>query len=138
VGLASNKELVLSFLRTSAGGAEGVARAALSLAPSARWHNPASIPTGGTYEGRDAIVAMLGSDEVSGLYQAGSVEVTSEHVLAEADLVLVVFAVHAVTRRGDPYENRYVFLYRVEDGLIHEVWESFDTLTFHRAVFGDV
>jgi uncharacterized protein len=101
----------------------------------AKWHNPVSIPRGGTYVGRDAILAMLGSDEVSGLYRPGSVAIETEHVLSDGDLVLVAFSVHAITRQGKPYDNRYVFLWRVQDGLIHEVWESFDTLRFHRALF---
>ena len=37
----------------------------------------------------------------------------------------------AITGRGEPYENDYVFIFRIRDGRIAEVWENLDTLYLH-------
>jgi len=49
-------------------------------------------------------------------------------MVAEADCVAVQFILCALTtRRGEPYENYYLFMFRCEDGKIAEYWEYLDS-----------
>lgn len=62
------------------------------------------------------------------LYRAGTIRITFEHMIAEGDWVSAQFILSAITaRKGDPYENFYHFVYRLEDGLIAEYWEYVDS-----------
>ena len=46
-------------------------------------------------------------------------------------------SVSARLANGQPYENRYFFRFRIDDGRIAEVWEYLDTLRQHElGVFG--
>ena len=62
------------------------------------------------------------------LYREGSISVEILHMVAEDDLVSAHFVFRATTaRKGEPYENWYHFLYRLEGGRIAEYWEYVDT-----------
>jgi hypothetical protein len=74
--------------------------------------------------GRAAIVSMLMSVP---LYQPDSRRWDIRDVVAEGDVAVVHGTLHAITRRGVPYENDYAFVFHLRDGLIEAVWEHLDT-----------
>lgn len=81
--------------------------------------------------GRDAVTTMLFK---SGFYRdrRSSPEydpMTYEfhHVLADGDMAVSHHTLRTTTMAGDPYENNYAFVFRLEDGKIAEVWEHLDT-----------
>ena len=47
--------------------------------------------------------------------------------LADGDFVMMQFTLTATTANGADYENDYAILFRLENGLIAEVKEFFDT-----------
>ncbi len=44
------------------------------------------------------------------------------------------FTLRAVTANGHDYENEYCMRFRIEDGLIAEVWEYFDTAYLYERI----
>lgn len=136
MGASENKEAVLEYFSMVGGGEEGaVQRAVERFREDAIWHLPPSLPNGGSYRGRQAIIDMLNADEGMALYEPGSMKVQAEAMIADDDYVVVPLVLRAVTRHGEPYENRYVFVYRLENSEIVEVWENLDTLYLHRAIY---
>lgn len=48
----------------------------------------------------------------------------------------VIFEGESTTQAGDPYNNRYIQLLEFgDDGLIHQVWEYFDTALANEILF---
>ena len=52
-------------------------------------------------------------------------------IIADDEHVVVPLHLRGITGRGEPYENDYVFIFRIRDGRIAEVWENLDTLYLH-------
>ncbi len=72
-----------------------------------------------------------------GIYAPGSLDVNMEAVIADRHDVAAQFTLSARLANGQPYENRYFFRFRIDDGRIAEVWEYLDTLRQHElGVFG--
>lgn len=98
------------------------------------WIAPQSSPVGRRHEGKAAVLALMGQG--TGLYDAAhpmSIDFTS--FAAEADSVFVEFTLCARTGQGEPYENHYVFLFRIRGGLIREIHEHLDTHYAQRKLF---
>jgi ketosteroid isomerase-like protein len=55
-------------------------------------------------------------------------------VLAEGDRVVVQARSRATTRRGDPYDQTYCFIFRVREGRLTEVVEHCDTALVERVL----
>lgn len=60
-------------------------------------------------------------------YKPGSMRFDYHAEVAEGDFVMMQFTLSAITANGEDYENDYAILFRLEDGLIAEVKEFFDT-----------
>lgn len=98
----------------------------------AQWHLPQSSASP-LLSGRDAVVGMF-EQGVSSYYQPETMHFEHLHRIAEGDLVHSHFSLTAKTATGQDYHNHYQSLFRLEDGLIAEVWEYFDT-AYLNAVF---
>ena len=124
-GLERNKQVVRDQI-AAMGRYDGAAQAAL-MAEDVKWWVPqsavdaADIPR--PLEGRDAVVGMLGGADVFFTEMDWSID----HLVAEDDHVAVHAHMEGRTASGNHYLNQYHFLYRLQDGLIAEVWEHLDT-----------
>ena len=104
------------------------------LADDASWWVPPSSPMGGTHQGKDAVLALMGGGV--GLYDADvPMQIEIEEMVAEGAWVCVQLILEARTARGEPYRNHYHFAFRIRDGRIHAVREYVDTLYAQRKLF---
>lgn len=87
------------------------------------WMN-GSHPLSGLVEGKAAFVELVGK-VAAGLSEMIVLEVAS--FLSAGDWVVAECQGTAKTVAGEPYENRYCFLWRVEDGKIVEFKEYNDS-----------
>lgn len=138
MSIEENRQAVADYFTTVGNGEEGAVQSAVArFADDVTWHIPPSLPNGGAHTGKAAVLAMLGAPGGMALYRPGSMDVEVEATVADGDRVVVPLVLRAVTRRGEPYENRYVFVFRLVSGRIAEVWEHLDTLHLHRSVHAE-
>lgn len=97
------------------------------------WRTPQSSPMPGPWVGKAAVLAgMAGGVD---LYEAGSLDIQPTARAASEDHVFVEMTMKAKTAMGAPYENHYVFVFRVRDGRIAEIHEHLDTHYAQRRLF---
>ena len=53
----------------------------------------------------------------------------------DGDIVVGMMEGGAMTLDGAPYEQQYCQIFRIEDGLIAEIWEFFDTVQCEERLF---
>jgi ketosteroid isomerase-like protein len=105
---------------------DGPAQGAL-MTDDVRWwvpqsaHESAHIPR--PLDGRAAVVKLLESAP----QMFSEMDWTIDQLVAEGDLVVAAAHMQGRTTSGKDYLNQYVFVYRVVDGLIAEIWEHLDT-----------
>ncbi len=90
-----------------------------------------SVPGERAVRGKEALATMLFS---SGFYRDRRSSPDYEpmrydrhHLIAEGDMVVSHHTMHTVTGSGADYQNEFVFVFRLENGKIAEVWEHLDT-----------
>ena len=104
------------------------------LADDISWWVPESSPLGGTHQGKDAVLALMGSG--TDLYDVSvPLEITIESMIAEGGRVAVQLVIDARTEKGEPYRNHYHFAFEVREGRIHAVREYLDTLYAEEKLF---
>lgn len=103
-------------------------RVAPVLSEDVVWHLPpfAKSPP---LEGRPAVLDFLEKAPAE-YYAPGSSKLEIELLTVDGELASCQGTLRATTRRGMPYENRYVFFARFRGELICEVWELMDTVAF--------
>ncbi len=107
------------------------------FAADAVWRTPSSSPMTGPFEGTAAVLELMGGGV--GLYDATQPLLIEQNaVAAEGDFVFVEMTMTARTGKGADYQNQYVFVFRLRDGLIVEVHEHLDTLYAQRLLFDPV
>jgi ketosteroid isomerase-like protein len=109
-----------------AGLATGDSRAFLaSLSDDFCWTVPGGNSWSGTYRGKEAVQEQL----LRPLFRnfATRYTNTAQRFIAQGDWVAVQCQGAVMTHSGHPYDNRYVWLCRVEDGRLREVIEFMDT-----------
>lgn len=94
--------------------------------PDAEWKLPRTSPLHGKLKGPEAIAGLF-DGAVEDYYQPGSMRYDYHAELAEGHFVMMQFTLKAITANGANYENDYAILFRLQDGLIAEVKEFFDT-----------
>lgn len=94
--------------------------------PTAEWKLPRTSPLHGKLKGPEAISGLF-AGAVDDYYQAGSMRYEYHAELADGNFVMMQFTLSAITANGKDYENDYAILFRLENGLIAEVKEFFDT-----------
>lgn len=89
------------------------------------WHLPpfAKRPP---LRGRDAVLTFV-QDAQAAYYQAGTLRLEPEIVVADSDSAAVLGTLRGRTIRGKDYENCYNFVFRFAGGRIVEAWELLDT-----------
>jgi ketosteroid isomerase-like protein len=125
IGMAAsdNKQLIRDFY---AAGARGDMETCFALlADGIRWTNIGSTRFSGTYTGKqDLADNLLGP--LFGLLKNG-IASQMERLIAEDDIVVAQTSGIAETLDGQPYNNSYCQVFRIQEGVIVEVKEYFDT-----------
>lgn len=95
------------------------------LAENVVWHLPpfAKQPP---MEGRDAVLKFL-HEAPAAFYEPGTMRIEPIELAAEAGFASCLATLRATTKHGMPYENRYGFFARIDDGRLVEVWELLDS-----------
>jgi uncharacterized protein len=96
-----------------------------------------TLPTSGTWEGRDQIMDGFFATAMSH-YEPGSVNLEITAMIADDDVVVLQWTSRARTTHGRPYENGCIGVFTVQDGRIQAVREYMDTLYAHEILFSDL
>ena len=116
---AENKRLVIDAL--TGGGSTFLD----AMAADIQWTLIGTTKYSGSYFGKKDVVHKL----VTPLFQQleAGIQPQIQHAIAEDDFVVVQFRGRARTKTGNPYNNTYCMVIRIDNGLIMEVTEYFDT-----------
>jgi ketosteroid isomerase-like protein len=126
----SNKQLLAAIFEELARG--NTSALGEALAEEASWTFPGNWSWSGTWEPRDVVLEELLRPLMRQF--AGGYRSEAELILAEGERVVVQVRGHARTRRGEPYEQTYCFIFRIRDGRITEVVEHCDTALVERVL----
>lgn len=102
------------------------------LSPDVRWTIHGSGPVAGTYDGVDDFLQRASAPLVSRLATPLTPEV--HHIWAAGDRVVIRFDAAAVTTSGAPYENQFVWIFRMEDGSVVEAEAFLDLVAYQEVV----
>jgi hypothetical protein len=96
------------------------------------WQVPRSNPhiTPNPRVGHAAVMDLLHSGV--GVYEAGSMAITLQPLIADQTRVAAQFSMQARLANGNPYRNDYCIVFTLRDGLICGVTEYLDTLAQDR------
>lgn len=99
------------------------------LAKDVEWNLPKSVTRSfGLPEktiGRGEAIKLVSG--VGNVYVPESTKFEFLSWVAEGDRVALHFSLQAETSNGKQYENHYQALLRINNGLIAEIWETFDS-----------
>jgi len=119
---ADNRALLTAIFE---GLAEGDGRAFnAALADEAVWHVTGSNVWSGAYRGKADIRERLLKPLVA---RVGVVRSIADRILVDGDWAAVQFHGDNRTLDGQRYDNRYVFILRLDQGRIVEITEYMDT-----------
>ena len=95
------------------------------LADDVAWTVTGTTRFSGTYEGK----AKLMNDLVGPLFSqlADQFVMTGDRFIADDNYVVVEARGKATTKAGPAYNNKYCWVFRLEDGKVKEVTEYMDT-----------
>jgi ketosteroid isomerase-like protein len=102
------------------------------LAPDVVWTIHGSGPVAGTYRSQDDFVERASLPLTSRLATPIVPEVRS--IYAVGDTVLIRFDGSATTTSGAPYRNRFLWMFRMEDGLVIEAEAFLDLVAYQEVV----
>lgn len=97
------------------------------LSPDIVWTIEGSGPSAGVFRGRDAVIQMV-RPFASRLSEPN--RPVSTRVWADGDHVIVNWEGAGRARDGQPYANRYVWIFRMENGRAVEVTAFLDLVPF--------
>ena len=119
----SPKELIESVYAELA---VGNARPLLdSMADDVVWRVSGSGPWARAYSGKASVVNDL-LRPLNSLFE-GRYTAVATRVFGEGSFVAAEVQGAVMLKSGKPYNNRYCFIYRIEDGKIKEITEYMDT-----------
>lgn len=95
------------------------------LADDVLWHLP-PFAKRAPLRGRDAVLTFVQEAQAT-YYQAGTLRLEPEIVVADSDSAAVLGTLRGRTIRGKAYENCYSFVFRITGGRVVEAWELLDT-----------
>lgn len=102
------------------------------LSPDVRWTIHGSGPVADTYHGVQDFVQRGSVPLVSRLATPLTPEL--HHIWAVGDRVIIRFDASATTTSGAPYNNRFVWIWRIEDGLVVEAEAFLDLVAYQEVV----
>lgn len=102
-----------------------------AMADDFRWVFPGDWSWSGTWGPKKEVVEGLLQPLMA---QFAEYRSEAEVIVAEGDRVMVQARAHAITKRGDPYEQTYCFIFRVAGGQLIEVVEHCDTALVERVL----
>ena len=120
---SENKQLIQEiFAELAKGNSEALVEA---LADNVVWHVTGTTKFSKSYRGK----ASLMNDLVGPLFSQFEDQYrnVADRFIAEDNYVVVECRGQATTKTGKPYNNKYCFVFRLEDGKIREVTEYMDT-----------
>jgi uncharacterized protein len=96
-----------------------------SLADDVRWTISGTTAWSRTYDGIEAVLNEL----LRPLFAqfADQYTNTAQRLIAEDDFVVVECRGRVTTKSGQPYNNTYCYVLRIEDGKVRELTEYLDT-----------
>ena len=120
---ADNKSLLQAiFAETAIGNGKPFVEA---LADDVRWTIIGSTAWSGTYNGKSAVLHDLLFP--LGAQMAAANVTTASTYIAEGDAVVVEGEGRNTTKAGQPYNNRYCWVFRFHNGMIASIVEYADT-----------
>jgi ketosteroid isomerase-like protein len=130
--LHPTRATILTYLeRLHAGDIEG-ARA--TFQPDATWWLPGDLPISRTWVGRDAIIDEF-IPTVMARFAQDTIAFETRSLLVEGERASLEWIVRARSIGGEDYENRYLAIFELRDGLIAAVREYMDTGVMARVLF---
>lgn len=102
------------------------------LAPDVTWTIHGSGPVAGTYTDIDAFVERTATPLTSRLATPLIPQV--HDIWAIGDTVIIRFDGSATTTSGAPYENQFLWVFRMEDGLVAEAEAFLDLVAYDEVV----
>jgi uncharacterized protein len=102
------------------------------LSPDIVWTIQGTGSVAGTYTGRESFLEDASLPLVTRLSQPIVPEV--HHIWAVDDHVIIRFDGTATTTSGAPYENQFVWLFRMQDGLVVEAEALLDLIAYQTVV----
>lgn len=95
------------------------------LADDVDWHITGTTKFSRTYRGKATLMNELLGPLFSQL--ADQFVMTGDRFIADDNYVVVEARGKATTKTGQPYNNKYCWVFRLEDGKVKEVTEYMDT-----------
>ncbi|NIA70517.1 nuclear transport factor 2 family protein [Pelagibius litoralis] len=102
------------------------------LAPDVVWTIHGSGPVAGTYTNMDDFVERAAKPLTSRLVSPLVPEV--HDIWAQKDTVIIRFDGSAITTSGTPYNNQFVWIFQMENGLVTEAEAFLDLLAYQEVV----
>jgi uncharacterized protein len=95
------------------------------LGDDVEWHVTGTTKFSKTYRGKASLMSELIGPLFSQL--AEPFVMIADRFIAEDNYVVVETRGKATTKSGRPYNNKYCWVFRIEDGKVKEVTEYMDT-----------
>lgn len=102
-----------------------------AMADDFRWVFPGDWSWSGAWEPKSTVLHELLRPLMAQFREYRS---AAEVIVAEGDRVVVQARAHAVTIRGENYDQTYCFVFRVAEGKLREVVEHCDTALVERVL----
>ena len=99
------------------------------MSEDAVWHLPPHHVFGSVFNGKEAILGMLGRGV--GMFDLSTLSINHYLLIAEGENAVAHFEMCAKTDAGRDYRNEYLFRFTVRGAKIVEVWEMMDTKCMH-------
>jgi uncharacterized protein len=106
------------------------------LAPDIIWTIPGSGPVAGTYHGVEDFTRRASRPLVSRL--AAPLRPVVHNIWAVDDKVIIRFDASSETTAGHPYNNQFVWIFRMRDGLVVEAEAFLDLVAYQAVIDGNL
>lgn len=94
------------------------------LSPDLSFWMPGSTEIHGAVESRDEF-AQVSADVMNRL--SGPIVLTVQNIIVDGERAAVQAKGTSLTKKGEPYNNTYCFVWRVQGGVVTEMTEYHDT-----------
>ncbi|MGV6874113.1 nuclear transport factor 2 family protein [Pseudochelatococcus sp. B33] len=102
------------------------------LSPDVKWTILGSGPVAGTYKGVEEFLRRASLPLVQRL--ATPLRPTVHHIWAAGDMVIIRFDASSTTTSGRPYNNQFVWIFRLDNGKVVEAEAFLDLVAYQEVV----